>query len=690
MSSATKIVLPLLLLAGAAAGAFYLLNSGDAPIETPVAPAPAPQEPQPVKPAAPVVTEAPTPPPQQPERVAVSNTTANSQDDAPQGVRGRVLLPNSAPAADIEVFLMESSMSNAIETYLKNKSGIPTPPVASMRTDKDGLFALGVRRPGKTYDLRVVSQDHPELQHSSIRVREEDWYDTGDLVLELGLVVQGRVVQEVTNAPIANATVYMMPSNTAHEMVVTPGREKGTVVMTDAGGNFRFTNAPRQGLVNLAAEAPGYAYTEKANLPVSAESVNDFTLELATGLPMEGIVVDAQGKGISNVRIVASALSAKTPQSATTTSGSDGRFAFRGLREGPFQVTASAPLYEDRVVNPLMAGDLDVKLVLEQRAWAKLRVLAANGAPVKSFTVALKRHFPNNPLGIGNVPEFRTVAINPGDFPREFGGDWAVIRGLPLGEFVFQIEERNHAKSLSPSFLITPGGEAPEVEARLTLGAMIQGTVVDDRGQPVANANVTTDMNGGFAADAGGFFEIFRSFMPEKHSKAQVKTDAQGRFRLTRLAFADYMIRVAHPDFCEGASLDIKLETEGQVLDVGVVTLQRGAIVEGMTTVGGEVVGQIKVSVTVPQPENAPVPSMRDAQAAKPQMMFAASAISDNEGRFRLLKRVPPGTYKIYANREAGSNNPFDKLLDMKETERQLVVMPGQDKVVQNFNLSAR
>ena len=70
--------------------------------------------------------------------------------------------------------------------------------------------------------------------------------------------------------------------------------------------------------------------------------------------------------------------------------------------------------------------------------------------------------------------------------------------------------------------------------------------------------------------------------------------------------------------------------------------------------------------------------------------MFSASAISDNDGRFRLLKRVPPGNYKINASRPSGDNNPFMILLDMKETEQQLQVNPGQDRIQMDFNLPKR
>ena len=54
-----------------------------------------------------------------------------------------------------------------------------------------------------------------------------------------------------------------------------------------------------------------------------------------------------------------------------------------------------------------------------------------------------------------------------------------------------------------------------------------------------------------------------------------------------------------------------------------------------------------------------------------------------------MTKRIPPGVYKITAARQS-ADNPFMALLDMKQSERELIVSPGQDRVEVSFNLSSR
>ncbi len=693
MSNAAKIAVPFLLVAALAGGAtYYLLNGSPAPKPTtPDTPIQATQEPtRDPGPGPTVVTQTPTV--QEPERVAAGPGSHAANDRAPQGVRGVVVLPNGSPGAGVPVMLLESSQSDPFKVFLDRRMGKVSAALATAQTDKDGSFALGVNESGKTYDLRIVSEEYPE-KNMPLRIRAEEWYDAGRITLDAGAIVQGRVIDEATQAPVGEATVYLADSTQSHAMVATPGHERGAATRTDAGGNFRFANAPRQGLINLTVEATGYATGTLINQQVKPDVVNEYSLALVAGQPIGGIVVDGEGKPVAGAAIAATAISAKTPQAATAISGSDGRFQFESLRSGPYTLETTSTQFAPTKTPVVMTGDLAVKIVMSQRAFAKLRVLAANGRPIKDYRVSLKRYFANNPLGIGNVMEFADRDVTKRDYPAEFKGEWALIQGLPSGEFRFQVTDRDHAKTLSEPFTVVEGGDPAEVVMTMTLGAIIQGTVVDDTGKPVAGAKVTTDLNAGAAADTP-LLDIFRGMMPEKHSVMATETDAQGRFRLTKLAYADYMVRVAHPAFCEAKAVDIKLETQGQIHDAGVIQLARGTLVTGITSVAGQPAGQIKVTLSNPPDPaaaNGAAGALAGAAAARANAnaLFSAWAVSAGDGSFQLLKRVPPGTYKVTASRQS-TTSPFDALMDMKETEQVITIQPGADTYTVNFNLSKR
>lgn len=693
MSNAAKLFVPLLVVAALAGGAYFALQSS-----TPdLTPTPSTQQPatppaeqpkgQPEVPQAPVRAQST---PQDPQRVAASSAADNSNPDAAQGVRGRVLLPSGSPASGVQVWLLESASANVVTVFLRNQAGQITPPLASATTSEDGRFQLGLKKAGQAADLRIVSTEYPELNRPGLKVAEGDWFDAGDVRLEVGIPVTGRVVDSASKAPIGNATVYLASATQAHQMIATPGRERGIPLATDANGVFRCPNAPRIGQVNLIAEAPGYANTQLLNKQLKPEGGNDFPIELEVGEPIRGIVVDPNGKPIAGAQVRAVGLSAKTPQQERVTAGADGVFEFPTLRRGPYELTATSTAHSEKKRTNVMTGENDVKLVMTSRGIVNLKVLAAgSGAPIKAYSISLKRYFENAPQSIANVAEFNDRRITPGDYE----GEWAVVRGLPPGSFRFQVVDTQHAKTLSEPFTVVEGGQVVQVEVRMVVGGTITGTVINDRGEPVAGANVASDFNAGLAADTE-LFHIFGAMMPEKHTKQTTTTDAQGRFVLRRLAFAEYMVRVAHPQYCEGKAINLKVEQEGQAVDAGVIQLAVGTIVEGITTVGGAPTGQIKVSLSMPmspelmkaaqQPNSDP-----QQQAAAARALFSANTLSDGEGRFRMAKRVPPGTYKVTAARH-NTASPFDALIDIRETERMVTIAPGQESVTIDFNLTPR
>jgi uncharacterized GH25 family protein len=686
VSNVAKLALLLLLLAAAAGGAFYFFNQG---VSTQVAPPSA--EPAEVvtkdqNPEKPKVVES-TNTASEPLRVEASGATGNSHSDAEQGVKGKVFQPNGQPAVGVTVMLLENAMSNAIDMFLRNTTGQISPPLATSVTFEDGSFALGVIKAGKKVDLRVISDAHPEIIKSPISVSSGDWYDAGDLELQQGLVVQGRVVEVLSKAAVVNATVFLNSTNRTHAMSATPGREHGIMMQTDDAGNYRFENAPRTGRINIKVEADGFATTNLLSQQISVDTLNVIDLEIERGRSITGVVVDNVGQRITGAKVTATGLSVKTPQTETVYADNEGEFELAALRGGPYRLQVSAKRFANVEV-PIVLTDEDQKIVMPKRGSVRLKVLTTSGRAVKSYRLSLKRSFPNNPNNIGNVIDFPDRTIS----PRNYRGAWTMIDGLPSGLFRFQLMESTHAKTLSEPFTVEQGTDPIEVTVVLTMGGEISGTVIDDQGTPVAGATVTSDMNAGLAASTG-IFEMFRSMIPEKHTTRTVKTNKQGRFRITKLSFADYMLRISHPSYCEGTKVNIKLTQEGEVIDAGVIQLQKGTLIEGITTIDGIPAGQVKVVISIPAPASPTVPNAQpntpEAMAQARRRLFSTKSLSNGDGHFVMLKRVPPGTYKITAARHS-ADNPFMTLLDMKQSSQELTIAPGQERAAVNFNLSSR
>ena len=593
-------------------------------------------------------------------------------DDWKQGVQGRVLAPGGVPCAEAEVFLLPSASASAIETFLKKQKGEVVPPAGSGRTGADGRFRLGCAASERPLDLCVVSAGFPELYYRSLRIAPEEWVETGDLMLTAGVVVQGQVVQEGTLVPVAEAQVFLQSTNAMYSLLAAPGRERGLPAVTDRSGFFRYTAAPRDTTVTLTAEAKGFAKVTRLNLALQPDAVNEFRLELPVGLSIAGLVHDRNGNPIAGVDITATAISNKVPQQGQAKSAADGRFELAGLREGPYRLAAIAARFEAKQEPCVFAGDEQVDLVLGDSGAARVRVLGRNGRAIQDFTLSLKRWFPDQ-AQIGNVIEFRDRRIT----PRDFDGDTALVAGLPNGQYVFQVAAADHARTLSAPFIVLAGGDVPVVVVQMTLGGTIVGRVVDERGTPVAGATVSTCLNGSAGIMDSPLWDFVEQVMRDRITQAKAATDARGRFRLQQLGYGDYMLRVVHPDFCEGAAADLKIADDGEI-DAGELALARGALVHGTCSVAGRPAGQVKVLVAPPD------------GAALSSRSFTANAVSDGEGGYRLLKRVPPGTWQICAFREGGQGDIFAQLMDRRQTARELVILPGQAQSQQDFQLAAR
>tara|TARA_R110002072_G_scaffold174303_4_gene329433 strand:+ start:37656 stop:39683 length:2028 start_codon:yes stop_codon:yes gene_type:complete len=592
-----------------------------------------------------------------------------ARTELPQGIKGVVLLPDGTPAVGIAVTLLPNLRSDPLKAYLMTKSGQVVQPLATATTHSDGSFALGIQKPNESVDLRVNSVDYPEIARAPIDVAIDEWHDVGDLQFEQGLVVQGRVLDAATNAAVDNATIYLEPNQ---NLLAAPGRHRGTSMDVAADGSFRFFNAPKSGLIDLTVEANGYAPHRLTRQQLNATAANDFTIKLEIGHALTGVVVDQQGNAIPRAEVIAQALSAKTPQKETVYSDGDGRFEFTALAAGPYRLDTTAHNHA-ATTTPIALTDEDIKVVMIKRNAVKLRVLARDGRDVKSYRLSLKRTFEN---GIGNVFGYRDRNIT----PRDYRGKWAIIENVPYGQFCFQLTDQHHAKTLSPTFEVTIGNDDIEVVATLTTGAEITGTVIDGKGNPVAGAIVSTHRDGmdGFGAS---IFGQFGAMIPEKHQTRDTKTDQQGRFRLRALSFADYMITATHSDFCKASVKKLRLTTEGQIVDAGVLQMQRGALLTGITTESGRPAGQVDVKVSTP-PEVIQEANKNNT----PIDYFNAQARSDNSGSYRFLHRLPPGRYWITASR-VDNNNPFTPLFQTKQTGRELIIQPGQEQAEVSFDL---
>lgn len=316
----------------------------------------------------------------------------------------------------------------------------------------------------------------------------------------------------------------------------------------------------------------------------------------------------------------------------------------------------------------MLAGQIPGQRPAPASHTAQLRVLDRNGGPVARCRLTLLRWLPQSG-SFGKVEGFESRELG----QRDFVGDTATITGLPAGEFVFQVEAELHAMARSTPFRIGDDGPAPEVIVHLTRGAVLSGTVLGADGKPLPGATVGTEAPSAFAARTD-VMKVFAQFIPTTLTLATTTTDAEGRFELPHLIAGKYRVVARHPDFCEHG-MEVELAVD-QKAALGHLKLQRGTQIEGTVTFDGKAEAGLIVQVT------------RPATDGKPEAVLLGRGVTDAQGRYRIDLRLPPGRYQVSAWKPAREGNPFQQLLQMKQTERNIEIEPGQDRKQQDFAIA--
>jgi hypothetical protein len=670
---AGRLGLALVLAAGLGALAFFLFRNGDEPAPPsqggtatrspataasldPTTPRQAPLEPDaPVDPAGPD------------ERRPVEPAPAGTS--LPQGVLGRVVDATGMPLPGATVLLVEHLASNPFESLLYADRGVVVPPLARTTTGPDGRFALGAQALSPNdYEVRALAPGFAETTLPKLRLFPARWIDLGDLPLERGLRLSGKVtVQGSDGFPVPGATIVARPVGLGPQTTPTPEREAGIVASGDGSGRYVLEGL-RAGFVQVAAVAPGFARVLRpvVELKAGAENVCDF--ELPRGTSIIGLVVDDQGKAIAGARVEARSISTQLAGAGEARSGEDGRFEVIGLVEGAYVMSAVAPGYVRAELKPVRSGGREAKLTLAAQTALRARVVRPDGASPDRFDVLLLRwHEATDSLS--DLPAAQIQRVFAAQLVE---GVFAVGRVDP-GGYVLQVEAEGFAKSFSEPFVVAAGESAREVPVTLRSGATLLVRVLRADGSPLAGATLAALPA---FADENPLTSMLAKALPSRTTQAQCLSDAQGLARLEHLAPGVYQLGIRDAEHCDARLREIRLD-DGSTRDLGNVTLERGAAVSGTVLVDGRPAGQVKVSL------HSESPAGGDAAA-----MIFAEAVSDDRGEFTLPQRLPTGTYVARAARQNLATILL-QVVDYQKTRQTLTIHPGQELVRLQFAIQS-
>jgi protocatechuate 3,4-dioxygenase beta subunit len=197
-----------------------------------------------------------------------------------------------------------------------------------------------------------------------------------------------------------------------------------------------------------------------------------------------------------------------------------------------------------------------------------------------------------------------------------------------------QIEETRHLPTTVKD-VATDEGKTAVVDAKLSLGATIEGRVLGSDGKPCAGATVALDWRPEEDAGQQGW---------NAGGRNRVTSDSDGKFRAEGLKPGRYGVRAESRGFAPSESVQV-------VADSGPVTLRlQGALrIGGVVRVGGAPVARVEIGVMRRNRGDGAGGGVSAASSAggnTESWEQAASMESDGEGRF-LFEDLPAGSYRL-------------------------------------------
>ena len=314
----------------------------------------------------------------------------------------------------------------------------------------------------------------------------------------------------------------------------------------------------------------------------------------------------------------------------------------------------------------------------------RLRILDPDGGPVTSTRVTVMKCYTVAHVGrVFTGADYATRVLSPRDFVKGV----AVFDKFPAGRFAFVVESRPYPDTLSRVFSVPDEAEAAEILVQLTRGAVLEGTVTDETGKPLADATVRTAPHPSMLEPLG-----FGASPLVLSTRASVRTDREGRYRIEGIAHGKYRVFATCRDHC-GVRRDVNV-TEDKTIAVAAFAIPRGCVVEGVATLDGAAVAGIRITL---QPDDngvvlAEVEQVPAATDGNQRAVWSdVHAVTDARGTFQ-FGRVPPGKWVMHAYATSPDADPRTTLLQMEATgtKGDLVIGADDARLARDVQLTSR
>jgi protocatechuate 3,4-dioxygenase beta subunit len=498
---------------------------------------------------------------------------------------------------------------------------VPWQDVVQADAASDGRFTFD-RLPEGAHVLVATGRGRAPAR-IPIEVAGTDEVDLGDLVIETGLLLRGRVHDE-RGRGLAGAHVRVFQS--------VQGPPRPIEAETNDDGSFLLSGLS-QGRTGLWIQASGFA-----RVTMAAEAGReDVDVTLAAAGSIAGSVVDEADRPVGSFQVTGERTDDPIGIHEDVSTG-DGRFRIEDVAPGRWVVQIGAPERSRSTPSAVTVEAERVTDVGKVRLTAGLvlrgTVSDATGAPVAGASIVIQSAAGYEARRMGD-PE----APIPLPAASQTGTDGSFeARGLSPGSYRAIASHPDFVTGDSAPVELEAGRPSQEARVVLGRGGRLEG-VVRRRAGPLAGARIDVAPIGGYAS-----------------TRVSTMTDADGAFVFERVRPGDayLLLTLPAPDPRSRSSVTSSVSVrEGETTRADLEL--REVVVRGRTLRGGEPVEGVQVRL-----------SPRASGSGTPGLLLVQQVRSRADGSFELVA-AEPGSYGLVVRE--GSRQPEPTLVEVPDAE---------------------
>jgi protocatechuate 3,4-dioxygenase beta subunit len=493
----------------------------------------------------------------------------------------------------------------AVPTFLKSR--------LTVETDAKGAFSLS-SLPAGSHTLVAEARGYGASTVEAVVSGRSDVEDVGDIVLETGLSVSGRVVDEGGN-PVPSANVHAYPSQ---ERVAISATDEFFETEADAEGRFVLAGLS-EGVYNLNAGAPGFGFSKSQ---VATTGASNVVIALKGAGSIRGTAIDPEGRPVARLRAVAR--SPEPRASGTLSQGDDGVFLIENVSEGEYAVEILAPEFLPEAISSVRvtAGNVSDLGTIRLRRGGQVEGTVVNGSDEA-------------------VPGATVRAILPGrrmydsvdrDVATDRSGRFR-ISGIPDGEVDVVATHPLYAETRAEEVEIDSASGPAEVKIVLRRGGSLDGYVRSRDGSEISGRTIQV---------------MSHEARLDPFGEGLTRTSDDGFFRFEKLppgTLTVALVQVEPTSMYAIQSREIEIREEETTY---VEFLSRRVLVQGQVRRGGAPLAGVALEL------NSTGSGMRATFGFSDQGVAASSgpwyltAVTTEDGYYELLVDEP-GEYRLSA-----------------------------------------